>query len=166
MASKDLLIAILCRSILGSDNRTNPFEYQVIEDGKKIKVDMTQIIVENLKRHAIEVLVCTGGDGTLTVAGKLAEAGIKIVAVPKTIDNDIPGTERTFGFDTAVAIATEALKNAFPDYQMHRASTQAIALMMKDLKYISRDVSADIDKNMDYRFLSEATGKPKAALGF
>lgn len=103
-------ILALGGTILGSDNRTNPFEYTIIEDGKKIKTDMTQVIIENLKRHEIEVLVCTGGDGTLTVAGKLSEAGVKIVAVPKTIDNDIPGTERTFGFDTAVAIATEALE--------------------------------------------------------
>ena len=103
-------ILALGGTILGSDNRTNPFEFNVVRDGQKVKMDMTQVIVDNLKRNEIEVLVCTGGDGTLTVAGKLSEAGIKIVSVPKTIDNDIPGTERTFGFDTAVAVATEALE--------------------------------------------------------
>jgi len=63
-------------------------------------------------------------------------------------------------------VATEALKNAYPDFAMHRASTKAIGDMMRDLKYISRDVTADIDKNMNYTFLSEATGKPAAALGY
>jgi len=63
-------------------------------------------------------------------------------------------------------IANEALKNAFPDYMMHLKSTQAIAAMMKDLKYISRDVSAEVEKNMDYTFLSEVTKKPKAQLGY
>ncbi|MFT4174518.1 MAG: ABC transporter substrate-binding protein [Rhodocyclaceae bacterium] len=63
-------------------------------------------------------------------------------------------------------IANEALKNAYPDYAMHRKQAQAIAVMMKDLKYVSRDVSADVDKHMDYRFLSEVTGKPKTELGY
>lgn len=64
------------------------------------------------------------------------------------------------------AVAAEALKNAFPDYAIHRASTLAIAGMMRDLKYISHDVSADVEKNIDYRFLEAATGKPKSELGY
>ena len=76
------------------------------------------------------------------------------------IDSIVKGT----GLDKAVA--TEALKNAYPDVSMKRASTKAISEMMLDLKYISRDVSADIDKNMNYTFLSEATGKPASALGY
>lgn len=76
------------------------------------------------------------------------------------IDSVVKGT----GLDRAVA--TEALKNAYPDISMKRASTKAIAEMMLDLKYISHDVSAEIDKNMNYTFLSEATGKPASALGY
>jgi ABC-type nitrate/sulfonate/bicarbonate transport system substrate-binding protein len=76
------------------------------------------------------------------------------------IDSIVKGT----GLDRAVA--TEALKNAYPDFAMHRSSTHAIGDMMRDLKYISRDVNADIDKNMNYTFLSDATGKPAAALGY
>jgi len=64
------------------------------------------------------------------------------------------------------AIANEALKNAYPDYFMHRKQAQAIAVMMKDLKYVQRDVSADVDKHMDYSFLSAVTGKPKTELGY
>lgn len=63
-------------------------------------------------------------------------------------------------------IAAEALKNAFPDYRMHRKSTLAIATMMKDLKYVSRDVSPEIGKTMDYTFLADVTKKPKAELGY
>ncbi|GAB4057633.1 ABC transporter substrate-binding protein [Uliginosibacterium sediminicola] len=63
-------------------------------------------------------------------------------------------------------VANEALKNAFPDYAMHRKQAQAIAVMMKDLKYISKDVAADVDTHMDYSFLSAVTGKPKTALGY
>jgi ABC-type nitrate/sulfonate/bicarbonate transport system substrate-binding protein len=76
------------------------------------------------------------------------------------IDSIVKGT----GLDRAVA--TEALKNAYPDITMKRETTKAIAEMMLDLKYISRDVSADIDKNMNYTFLSEITGKPPSALGY
>ena len=76
------------------------------------------------------------------------------------IDSIVKGT----GLDRTVA--TEALKNAYPDYTMHRASTKAINEMMRELKYTSRDVNADIDRNMNYRFLSEVTGKPASALGY
>jgi ABC-type nitrate/sulfonate/bicarbonate transport system substrate-binding protein len=63
-------------------------------------------------------------------------------------------------------IATDAMKNLYPDYDLHLASAEAIGTMMKDLKYISHDVSADIKKNMDYEFLIAATGKTKEQLGY
>ena len=64
------------------------------------------------------------------------------------------------------AVANEAVKNAFPDYEMHRASTQAIATMMRDLKYIAKDVSSDVDSHFDYSFLEKATGKARNDLGY
>lgn len=76
------------------------------------------------------------------------------------IDSIVKGT----GLDPAVA--TEALKNAYPDYKMYRQQTHAIAAMMKDLNYISTDVSSQIDKSMDYSFLTAVTGKPKTDLGY
>jgi hypothetical protein len=63
-------------------------------------------------------------------------------------------------------MVAEALRNAFPDYAMHRNSTLAIAKMMTDLKYISRDVTADIDKRIDYSFLETSTKKSKNELGY
>ena len=64
------------------------------------------------------------------------------------------------------AVAAEALNNAAPDAQLHRSQTLAIAAMMRDLKYISKDVSAEAEKNMDYSFLEQATGKKKNDLGY
>ena len=72
--------------------------------------------------------------------------------------------QKVTGLDKAVA--TGAVANLYPDYRMHRASAVAIAQMMRDLKYINTDVSAAVEKNMDYRFLEAATGKPKSALGY
>ena len=76
------------------------------------------------------------------------------------VDSIVKGT----GLDRG--IATEALKNAYPDYNMYRGATLAIADMMKELKYISRDVSGDITKNMDYSFLVSVTGKTPKELGY
>jgi ABC-type nitrate/sulfonate/bicarbonate transport system substrate-binding protein len=76
------------------------------------------------------------------------------------VDSIVKGTGLERG------IATEALQNAYPDYTMYRGATLAIADMMRDLKYISRDVTADIDKNMNYTFLTAVTGKAPKELGF
>ena len=81
---------------------------------------MRDKVVENLQKHDIEALVVIGGDGSLNIGAKLArECGIKVVGVPKTIDNDLPCTERTFGFDTAVAMATEAVDRLHTTAESH-----------------------------------------------
>jgi 6-phosphofructokinase 1 len=85
-------------TILGT-SRTNPF---ATEHGPAR-------IVENLTAHGIDALIAVGGEDTLGAAHRLAEAGVRVVGVPKTIDNDLSATEVTFGFDTAVQIATEAI---------------------------------------------------------
>lgn len=90
-------------------SRTNPFK---VENG-------VELIKSNLKRHDIGALIAIGGEDTLGVASKLYEAGIKVVGVPKTIDNDVVGTERTFGFDTAVNIATEAIDRVHTTAEAH-----------------------------------------------
>ncbi len=71
--------------------------------------DMTDVMVENFHKHHLDALVCMGGGGTQKNALKLVEKGMPIVTLPKTIDNDVWGTDRTFGFDTALEIATEAI---------------------------------------------------------
>ncbi|MEN6386956.1 MAG: ATP-dependent 6-phosphofructokinase [Phycisphaerales bacterium] len=97
-------------TILGSNNTTNPTKYPVTgKDGKVVFKDMSDVCYKTLKQKGIDALICIGGDGTMTSAEKLAERGLAIIGVPKTIDNDLWGTDYTFGFDTAVATATEAI---------------------------------------------------------
>jgi len=95
-------------TIIGS-SRTNPFKKE--EDVKKV--------LENIKRFRIDALVAIGGDDTLSVAAKFHKMGIPVVGVPKTIDNDISGTDYTFGFDTAVSIVTEAIDRLHSTAESH-----------------------------------------------
>ncbi|MFD9869945.1 6-phosphofructokinase [Streptomyces niveus] len=96
-------------TILGS-SRTNPFKH---EDG-------VRRIQDTLAAHRIDALVVIGGEDTLGVAAELNRQGIRIVGVPKTIDNDVPGTDYTFGFDTAVGVATEAIDRLHTTAESHR----------------------------------------------
>lgn len=96
-------------TILYSSNKDNLFKYQVEENGELVYKDVSDVGVENLKKAGIDVLFVVGGDGTLTSARDFARKGVKVVAIPKTIDNDLASTDFTFGFSTAVDVATEAL---------------------------------------------------------
>jgi 6-phosphofructokinase 1 len=96
-------------TVLGSSNRANPFEYKFEVDGKMVTEDRSPILMENLKLFEIDALVVIGGDGTLSIASRLYRLGIPVVGVPKTIDNDLAATDITFGFDTAINTATEAI---------------------------------------------------------
>ncbi|MBS3733925.1 MAG: 6-phosphofructokinase [Phycisphaerae bacterium] len=97
-------------TILGSNNRANPSDYAVPDgSGGWVRRDVRDQVVENYHDAGLDVLVVIGGDGTMSGAAKLIERGLNIVGVPKTIDNDLWATEITFGHDTAVATATDAL---------------------------------------------------------
>ncbi|MEN0128430.1 MAG: ATP-dependent 6-phosphofructokinase [Brevundimonas sp.] len=76
-------------------------------------------VLATLEAEKIEALICIGGDGTLHAASKVAEAGVRIVAIPKTIDNDVWGTDQSIGFDTAVSIATEAIDRIHTTAESH-----------------------------------------------
>lgn len=107
-------------TILGTTNRDNPFKFAVEESGEIVYRDMRDKVLENLKKYDIEALVVIGGDGSLNIGAKLArECGVRVVGVPKTIDNDLPCTERTFGFDTAMAMATEAVDRLHTTAESH-----------------------------------------------
>jgi len=95
-------------TILGT-SRTNPFK----------KPDGPQQMLENLKRFGIDAVIAVGGEDTIGVAQKLFQMGVKIVGVPKTIDNDLGATDYTFGFDTAVSIATEAIDRLHTTAESH-----------------------------------------------
>jgi 6-phosphofructokinase 1 len=90
-------------------SRTNPAKR---EDG-------LERCAETLKKHGCEALIAIGGDDTLSVAKKLFDKGVKVVGVPKTIDNDLAGTDFTFGFDTAVDVATEAIDRVHTTAEAH-----------------------------------------------
>jgi 6-phosphofructokinase 1 len=98
-------------TILGSHNKANPARYCVGFDaaGQPIFRDVTDRCLDTINRNRIDSLVVIGGDGTMACAAPLVRAGINVIGVPKTIDNDLVGTEITFGFLTAVATATDAL---------------------------------------------------------
>jgi phosphofructokinase-like protein len=96
-------------TILGT-SRTNPYK---TKNGEKI-------VLENAKKAGLEALIAIGGEDTLGVADKLTKAGLKVVGVPKTIDNDLNGTDYTFGFDTAVNIAMDAVDRIHTTAESHR----------------------------------------------
>jgi 6-phosphofructokinase 1 len=98
-------------TILGTTNKANPARYCVGHkpDGTPIFEDVTDRVMSTLEKYELDVLVCIGGDGTMSGASQLTERGVRIAGVPKTIDNDLMHTEITFGFDTAVSTATDAL---------------------------------------------------------
>lgn len=97
-------------TILYSSNKDNLFDYTYTdENGVEQHGDVSDVGVENLKKAGIDALVVIGGDGTLTSGRDFARKGVKVIGVPKTIDNDLASTDTTFGFDTAVATATESI---------------------------------------------------------
>lgn len=102
----EALSGILTRggTILGT-SRDKPHKMQVGDQ----RIDMTAAMVDNLRSVGAEALVCLGGGGTQKNALRLQEAGMQVITLPKTIDNDVWGTDATFGFDTALTIATEAI---------------------------------------------------------
>ncbi|KWX00283.1 6-phosphofructokinase [Carbonactinospora thermoautotrophica] len=112
-------------TILGS-SRTNPFK---IENG-------VERIRENLAKLGVDALIAIGGEDTLGVATKLHDLGVKVVGVPKTIDNDLNATDYTFGFDTAVNIATEAIDRLHTTAESHRR-VQVVEVMGRHAGWIA-----------------------------
>jgi 6-phosphofructokinase 1 len=98
-------------TILGSNNRCNPARHHLGEDeaGEAIYADTTGTCLEHIEHSKLDALVVVGGDGTMACAQPLIEAGITCIGIPKTIDNDVIGTDLTFGFLTAVSTATDAI---------------------------------------------------------
>ncbi len=114
-------IAHLGGTILGTTNRGDPFMYPAIVDGAKMPTDVSARVVERFRELGIDALVALGGDGSMTIAKRLMERGLpRVIGVPKTIDNDLRGTNVTFGFATAVATTTDALDKLHSTAQAHR----------------------------------------------
>lgn len=102
-------------TILGSTNKVDPFAVRV---GDTVE-DQSDLVVENFHSEGFDALISIGGDGTQAIAWKFQQRGIPIVAVPKTIDNDLGATDVTFGFDTAVETATDAIDKLHSTAESH-----------------------------------------------
>ncbi|HYO76605.1 MAG TPA: ATP-dependent 6-phosphofructokinase [Thermoanaerobaculia bacterium] len=103
-------------TLLRTTNRGNPFEYPTADGGTE---DRSAQVIENIRELGIDGIIAIGGDGTLKIAQRLYDAGVPMVAVPKTIDNDLAATDYTFGFHTAVAIATDAVDRLHTTAESH-----------------------------------------------
>jgi 6-phosphofructokinase 1 len=114
-------ISHLGGTILGTTNRGNPLHFPVkMADGSTRDVDRSDEILQYFAMKELDALVSIGGDGSLTIANALHQKGLRVVGVPKTIDNDLDKTFTTFGFDTAVAFATECLDRLHSTAESHQ----------------------------------------------
>ena len=112
-------ILTLGGTILGSCNKSNPTRYAVREGDAWVYKDVRDQVIEHIRQAGLDALVIIGGDGTMSGAHELIERGVNIIGVPKTIDNDLVGTDVTFGFDTAVTTASEALDKVHTTASSH-----------------------------------------------
>jgi phosphofructokinase-like protein len=123
-------------TILGTTNRGNPFKYKVCEDGVDVERDCSDKVVANARALGIDAMIVIGGDGTLSIGLELFRKGLKLVGVPKTIDNDLCATEVTFGFDTAVVTATDAVDKIHTTAESHHR-IMLVEVMGRDAGWIA-----------------------------
>lgn len=106
-------------TILGSSNVDTPFRVPMTREGKRIYEDRSREVIRYLKEERIDAMIVIGGDGTQNIAHGLAKRGVRVVGIPKTIDNDLSGTEFTIGFFTAVSTAVDALDKLHSTAESH-----------------------------------------------
>lgn len=123
-------------TILGTTNRGNPFKYRLEENGSVRIHDFSDRIIQNVKLMGLEALVVVGGDGTLSIAREFHRRGVPLVGVPKTIDNDLSATDLTFGFDTALHTATDAIDKIHSTAESH-GRVMIIEVMGRDTGWIA-----------------------------
>jgi phosphofructokinase-like protein len=123
-------------TILGTTNRGNPFKYCTIENGKEVIRDISDEVIANARKLGIDAVISIGGEGSQTIALELFHQGMLIVGVPKTIDNDLSATEITFGFDTALATATDAVDKIHTTAESHHR-IMVVEVMGRDAGWIA-----------------------------
>ena len=123
-------------TMLGTTNRGNPFAYVTSENGLESVKDYSALCIDNARRLGIDAIIVIGGDGTQHIARDFFRRGVNIVGVPKTIDNDLDATEVTFGFDTALVIATEAVDRLHTTAESHHR-VMLIEVMGRDAGWIA-----------------------------
>ncbi|WP_432823042.1 ATP-dependent 6-phosphofructokinase [Trichloromonas sp.] len=146
-------IASVGGTILGSTNKGNPFKMPIANAaGEWEERDLSDKVMENFRRLRFDALVAVGGDGSLEIAHRFAEKGMPVVGVPKTIDNDMGGTVITFGFDTAVSIATEAIDRLHSTAKSHDR-IMVVEVMGRDAGFIA--LNSGISGNADAIMIPE-----------
>src|SRR5437868_2844730 len=123
-------------TILGTTNRGNPFRYCTVENGKEVVRDISDQVIANARKLGIDAVITIGGDGSQKIALELFHRGMKLVGVPKTIDNDLSATEVTFGFDTALATATDAVDKIHTTAESHHR-IMVVEVMGRDAGWIA-----------------------------
>jgi ATP-dependent phosphofructokinase / diphosphate-dependent phosphofructokinase len=146
-------------TILGTANRGNPFARKIIQEGKEVIIDVSDQIIQNINMLELDAVIVIGGDGTLRTAGDLCQKGVPIVGVPKTIDNDVGGTECTFGFDTALTTACDAIDKLHTTAEAHHR-VMVLELMGRDAGFIA--LHAGISGGADVILIPEIPFKYEA----
>src|SRR5579863_602185 len=123
-------------TILGTTNRGNPFHYKNEENGKEVVRDISDQVIANSKKLGIDAIITIGGDGSQKIGHELFLKGMKIVGVPKTIDNDLSATELTFGFDTALHTVTDAIDKIHTTAASHHR-VMVVEVMGRDCGWIA-----------------------------
>lgn len=146
-------IAIQGGTILGSTNKGNPFRMPVCNvAGDCEERDLSGKVLENFKRLGFDALIAVGGDGSMEIAKRFSDLGMPVIGVPKTIDNDLGGTEMTFGFDTATGIATEAIDRLHSTAKSHDR-IMVVEVMGRDAGFIA--LNSGISGNADVILIPE-----------
>jgi ATP-dependent phosphofructokinase / diphosphate-dependent phosphofructokinase len=123
-------------TILGTTNRGNPFAYRISNDGQEAVRDFSDEVIRNAKAIGLDALIVIGGDGTQKIGLELAAKGLPVVGVPKTIDNDLSATEVTFGFDSAIHVATDAIDRIHTTAESHHR-VMIVEVMGRDAGWIA-----------------------------
>jgi phosphofructokinase-like protein len=123
-------------TILGTTNRGNPFAYHVNLDGEEKVHDYSAEVIRNARAMQLDALIVVGGDGTQKIALELGNRGLPVVGVPKTIDNDLGATDVTFGFDSAIHVATDAIDRIQTTAESHHR-VMIVEVMGRDAGWIA-----------------------------
>src|ERR1700690_573583 len=123
-------------TILGTTNRGDPFHYKTVEHGKEVSRDISSQVIANAAKLGIDAIISIGGDGSQKIGYELFQKGLKIVGVPKTIDNDLSATQLTFGFDTALNTATDAVDKIHTTAESHHR-VMVMEVMGRDAGWIA-----------------------------
>ncbi len=123
-------------TILGTTNRGDPFQYKQVEGGHEVLHDYSDLVISNARKLGIGAVIVVGGDGTQKIGLDLYKKGLMVVGVPKTIDNDLSATEVSFGFDTALHTATDAIDKIHTTAESHHR-IMLVELMGRDTGWIA-----------------------------